>query len=756
MPKISIIVPIYNSEEYLKECLNSLVNQAFKDIEIICVNDGSTDNSLEIVKHFAEKDSRIKVINQENKGQSAARNAGLKIASGEWITFIDSDDYIDLNTYERALTVSNVDVICFGIEVYGDNLYATRQADNEYYKIKYKSLVHLNNKIRLNTDVSVCDKLFKKEIIDNYGIRFPEGMHFEDAEFYWKYILCCKSANYIDEYFYHYRRREDSIMHNAFHQKGIAIEHLYIIEHLYKFITANELYKSNINLLIELFKQFFSFAYINTKPKNQFEVLGLANIYANKYFSDKKIKSNFIKALQKTKYNDIWVPDLKFYQKIFRVQKVYLPISKCKSKYVYILGLKFKLKNKIQELISRIDELKCKLDKNEEQIVQQNEDYKTFISMQTKKNEQLNSAIVNLYIRTNVALNSSLNMDNLFCNSIVPYNRCYLDTKISYINYLFDNVNGSFDNSLQLNENPNFFYTCGTCPNSENAEIIASALKYGKKAYIIEDCFLRSIFSVAYKDIDPKYQKSIGFTIDDLTSYYDANFPSRLELMLNNKDIVISEEQKQRVRACIDKIVETHLTKYNNQPIFEPKIGREGVKKVLVVDQSYGDMSISRGWGSDKVFKDMLQSAIDENTDADIIVKTHPDTMSGTRGGYYTGLKQHDNIYPMTEPINPISLIKYVDKVYVCTTQFGFEALMCGKDVHVFGMPFYAGWGLTHDRQKCERRTNTRTLEEVFYIAYIMYSYYVNPDKKCRCEIEEAMDYLLKLRDEYFRDKGVE
>lgn len=744
MPKISIIVPIYNSEKYLKECLDSLVNQTFKDIEIICVNDGSTDNSLEIVKHFAEKDFRIKVINQENKGQSAARNAGLKIASGEWITFIDSDDYIDLNTYERVLTVSNVDVICFGIEVYGDNLYAARQADNEYYKIKYKNLVHLNNKIRLNTDVSVCDKLFRKEIIDNYNINFPEGMHFEDAEFYWKYILCCKTANYIDEYFYHYRRREDSIMHNAFHQKGIAIEHLYIIENLYKFMIANELYKNNINLLVELFKQFFSFAYMNTKPKNQFEVLGLANIYANKFFSDKKNKCCFIKALQNGKYDDIWEPDLKFYQKIFGVQKVYHPVSKGKSKYIFFFGFKIKLKNKNQEIISRIDELKCKLDKNE--------DYKTFISMQTKRNEQLNSAIVNLYIRTNVALNSSSNMDNLFNNPIVPYNRCYLDTKISYINYLFDNVNGSFDNSLQLNENPNFFYTCGTCPNSENAEIIASALKYGKKAYIIEDCFLRSIFSVAYKNIEPKYQKSIGFTIDDLTSYYDASYSTRLEQMLNDKNIVISDEQKMRAKKCIEKIISTHLSKYNNQPIFEPQIGRKGVKKVLVVDQSYGDMSISRGWGSEEAFRLMLEQARNENPDADIIVKTHPDTISGTRGGYYTGLAQHDNIYPMTEPINPISLIKYCDKVYVCTTQLGFEALMCGKEVHVFGMPFYAGWGLTHDRQKCERRTNTRTLEEVFYIAYIMYSYYVNPDKKCRCEIEEAMDYLLKLREEYFKE----
>lgn len=224
--------------------------------------------------------------------------------------------------------------------------------------------------------------------------------------------------------------------------------------------------------------------------------------------------------------------------------------------------------------------------------------------------------------------------------------------------------------------------------------------------------------------------------------------------MLNDKNLIITDEQKQRAKICIDRILSTHLTKYNHQPIYTPNIGRQGVKKVLVIDQSYGDMSIAKGLADDNTFKNMFQAAIDENPNADIIIKTHPDTIAGA-GGYYKGLKAHDNIYTQTEAINPISLIKYVDKVYVCTTQFGFEALMCGKEVHVFGMPFYAGWGLTNDRQKCERRTNTRTLEEVFYIAYIMYSYYVNPDKQCRCEIEDAMDYLLKLREEYFTEFGV-
>ena len=154
-------------------------------------------------------------------------------------------------------------------------------------------------------------------------------------------------------------------------------------------------------------------------------------------------------------------------------------------------------------------------------------------------------------------------------------------------------------------------------------------------------------------------------------------------------------------------------------------------------------------------FEQMLQDAIAENPDADIIVKTHPDTKTGA-GGYLTGLKQHDNVYPMTDLINPISLLKYCDKVYVCTSQFGFEALMCGKDVKVYGMPFYAGWGLTQDLQKCPRRTNKRSLEEIFYITYIVYTHWVNPETNSRCEIEEAIDYLIKLRGEFFKENGVE
>lgn len=374
------------------------------------------------------------------------------------------------------------------------------------------------------------------------------------------------------------------------------------------------------------------------------------------------------------------------------------------------------------------------------------------------KQYDYNKLFMNLFLKLNYLYSSKKSFDSkeIINKKIKPLNVSFLDSNLSYINYLFPNLEGTFDNKASLEQNPNFYYITGISSDRwDHLYTISCALKNNKEVYIIEDAFFRSLFSFAYRNmVKPKYHKSIGFTIDDITHYIDCSLPSRLELWLNDKNLTITDEQKHRARKCIDRILETHLSKYNNQPIFEPKIGREGVKKILVVDQSYGDWSITKGGGSEEVFKIMLQKAIDDNPDADIIVKTHPDTMSGNRGGYYTGLKQHENIYPMTDPINPISLIKYVDKVYVCTTQLGFEALMCGKEVHTFGIPFYSGWGLTIDEQKCERRTNTRTLEEIFYIAYIMYSHYVNPEKKCRCEIEEAMDYLLKLREEYFSQKG--
>lgn len=164
-----------------------------------------------------------------------------------------------------------------------------------------------------------------------------------------------------------------------------------------------------------------------------------------------------------------------------------------------------------------------------------------------------------------------------------------------------------------------------------NLKVIRQSITQNNDLLFIGDGFLRSIDTFANAKAKEKYRKGISFCIDDLGYYYDAGRPSRMEVMLNT--ILVDDEQKKRARKCIDKIVETHLTKYNHQPIYEPKIGRDGVPKVLVVDQSYGDMSIKKGLASDNTFAQMLACAIKENPNADIIVKTHPDTIACGGGG---------------------------------------------------------------------------------------------------------------------------
>ncbi|HCU58915.1 MAG TPA: hypothetical protein DIC64_02930 [Alphaproteobacteria bacterium] len=343
---------------------------------------------------------------------------------------------------------------------------------------------------------------------------------------------------------------------------------------------------------------------------------------------------------------------------------------------------------------------------------------------------------------------SMRNMQDIF------ESKCILPKKHlgNYINLLFKNTSVF---SADYTHSANYIVLRGSGSWSPQPEMANWAVKNHIPIIRSEDGFLRSADTWCNTVVDEKYTNGISFTFSNDVHYFDATKSSLMERLINDKSLTFSSKELARARKCIDFIVKNHLTKYNHQPIYSPKIGRNGVQKILVIDQSYGDFSISKGLANNNTFTTMLETAIKENPQADIIIKTHPDALAkGTEraSGYYSGYKAHDNIYTFTAPINPISLLQYCDKVYVCTTQFGFEALMCNKEVHTFGMPFYAGWGLTKDALICERRTNKRTLEEIFYIAYILYSYYVNPDTRKQCEIEEAMDYLLKLRQEYFEE----
>ena len=314
------------------------------------------------------------------------------------------------------------------------------------------------------------------------------------------------------------------------------------------------------------------------------------------------------------------------------------------------------------------------------------------------------------------------------------------------LNIVFPNIdhveNGEIDAAIMWGYNT----------SDRNTSALSAAIRYKAPVIFCEPGFVSSATTWADKSACQKYRVEHSVMMDLQGQFFDAKRETDLEKMLNDSSLIISKDQRTEARNLIDKIVSNKISKYNHQPIFTPKIGRDGVNKVLVIDQSYGDFSIIRGMADESTFEKMLKSAIEDNPESDILVKTHPDTIAGKKAeknGYYQELKEHDNIYKVTFPINPYSLLEVCDKVYVCSSQFGLEALMAGKEVHVFGMPFYAGWGLTIDAQHLERRTNKRTLEELFYIFYCMYTHWVDPDKGCETTIDAVIDKMIRLRTEY-------
>jgi glycosyltransferase involved in cell wall biosynthesis len=197
MPKISVIIPVYNVEKYLRECLDSVIHQTLKDLEIICVNDGSTDGSLAILEEYAKKDSRIIIIKQKNQGQGAARNRALKIAKGEYVQFLDSDDYLSKDACEILYHHANeksLDMLLFGgynfndgenillNNPYWDKTYLDKNIDYSVFQVsKIKNVVH-------RLPVSACLCLYKRHFIAQKEIKFPQGLFYEDTFFFIKAI----------------------------------------------------------------------------------------------------------------------------------------------------------------------------------------------------------------------------------------------------------------------------------------------------------------------------------------------------------------------------------------------------------------------------------------------------------------------------------------------------------------------------------------------------------------------------------------
>ncbi|MBQ6143013.1 MAG: glycosyltransferase [Clostridia bacterium] len=318
MPTISVIVPVYNCEKYIKKCAESIINQTFKDLEIIFVDDGSKDESGKICDSLKQQDERIKVIHQENKGVSSARNEGLKIASGDYISFVDGDDYLSRDMYEflyENLEKNKADVSVCGIvncflKADGSEKRVRQSSFNGSGLLSGKEAMSEALKSRIFS-VNPVNKLFSAKLFR--GEKFPEGKTSEDAFLVPKILLKAKRVFYSSEQKYYYVRHEGSITTSNF-----AYNDWYVVE-AYK--NHFEFIKENHPELIKEaeFRYIWAYIYVldkiiisKEKPKKsdylkalKFVKRNALKIFLNPYFSAKRKLAIFALLVNKKIYKKL-------------------------------------------------------------------------------------------------------------------------------------------------------------------------------------------------------------------------------------------------------------------------------------------------------------------------------------------------------------------------------------------------------------------------------------------------------------------
>ena len=317
MIKVSIIVPFYNVENYIEKCLQSLVNQTLEDIEILLVNDGSQDKSETIAKQFVEKyPNKIIYLEKENGGLSDARNYAIPHAKGEYIAFLDSDDYVETNVYEEMYNKAKKEdldyVECDFLWEYPDK---TLESKGKQYSNKKEMFIH--------TRVVAWNKLIKREIVQDNHLEFPKGYRYEDVEFFYKLLPFIHHYGIVQKPFIHYVQRENSISNV---QNTRTKEIIDVLGHVMEYYKANNLfeeYKEEIEYIYAryiLCSSMLRMVMIENKKERK-EIINFAwkslntqfpNWKKNPYLKDKGLKNLYMRSV-----NDV---TLKVYTSLARIK----------------------------------------------------------------------------------------------------------------------------------------------------------------------------------------------------------------------------------------------------------------------------------------------------------------------------------------------------------------------------------------------------------------------------------------------------
>ncbi|MEL7255614.1 MAG: capsular polysaccharide biosynthesis protein [Pseudomonadota bacterium] len=272
----------------------------------------------------------------------------------------------------------------------------------------------------------------------------------------------------------------------------------------------------------------------------------------------------------------------------------------------------------------------------------------------------------------------------------------------------------------------------GHSPYAKRGEAMAEAT--GAAIMRVEDAFLRSLRP------GRAGEPPIGLMIDRTGIHFDGDTPSDLETLLATHPLD-DTALLDRARGAMARMAEAHLTKYT---AFDPNAPCPDPGYVLVIDQTHGDASVTHGGANEATFKEMLYWAQEDNPGAQILIKTHPETVQGHRQGYFSDADETDRIRLFADPVSPWALLEGAVAVYTVSSQLGFEAILAGHKPRVFGRPFYAGWDLTDDRHPLgyPRRTRRLTRAQLFAGAMVVFPTWYNPQTDTLCEVEDTLSLL--------------
>ncbi len=321
--KVSVILPVYNVSQYLRQCMDSIVGQTLKDIEIICVDDGSTDDSLDILREYEAKDSRVKVIEQQNAGAGAARNKGLAIATGEYLSFLDSDDFFELDMLEKAWSKAHdtrADLIVFRADQYREDL---EEIVHVRWTLREKELPPYRPINRHNIMGNVFkvfvgwawDKLFSREFVERYHLKFQELRTSNDMLFVFSAIAFADNIEILDEELAHQRRNNPNSLSNTrekswncFHEALAALKNALVNQGIFW-----ELEQDYINYALH-----FSLWHLDTITGPKKEVL--FNALKNEWFKEFGVydapEEDFYNKKEYAKYKDVMSMSFEDYNNI--------------------------------------------------------------------------------------------------------------------------------------------------------------------------------------------------------------------------------------------------------------------------------------------------------------------------------------------------------------------------------------------------------------------------------------------------------